>query len=54
MTSTLSPEVEKIRTKYKIIGVPTLLFLDSEGKEVKRITGFISSDVLLKYLSEIK
>ncbi len=54
LTSTLSPEVEKIRTKYKIIGVPTLLFLDSEGKEVKRITGFIPPDELLKYLNEIK
>jgi len=54
MTSTLSPEVEKIRIKYKIIGVPTLLFLNSKGKEVKRITGFIPPDELLKYLNEIK
>ena len=54
MTSTLSPEVEKMRIKYKIMGVPTLLFLDSEGNEVKRITGFIPPDELYKYLSEIK
>ncbi|MCH8326573.1 MAG: thioredoxin fold domain-containing protein [Bacteroidetes bacterium] len=54
MTHTLSPEVEKIRTKYKIIGVPTLLLINSEGDEVKRITGFVPPEEFYKYLSEVK
>ena len=44
MTKSLSDEVEALRNKYKIIGVPTVLILDSDGNEVKRITGFVNAD----------
>jgi len=54
MTHTLSPDVEKIRNKYKIIGVPTLLILDSKGNEVKRITGFVSPEEFSKYLDAVR
>ena len=54
MTHTLSEDVAKIRAKYKIIGVPTLLLLNSSGKVVKRITGFVSPEELYQYLSEVK
>lgn len=53
MTHTLSDEVEMIRTKFKIIGVPTLLILDSKGNEVNRITGYISAEEFLKYLNKV-
>lgn len=53
MTKTLSPDVEQLRDKYKIIGVPTVLILNSKGKEVKRITGFINAKEFSEILQNI-
>jgi thiol:disulfide interchange protein DsbD len=53
MTKSLSDEVEALRNKYKIVGVPTVLILDSEGNEVKRITGFVSADEFYEIIREI-
>jgi thiol:disulfide interchange protein DsbD len=52
MTKSLSPEVEALRNKYNIVGVPTLLILDSHGKETNRITGFIDANEFLKILNQ--
>ncbi len=41
MTKSVSPEVEKLRNEFKIVGVPTVLIIDASGKEVARITGFV-------------
>ncbi|MFO7446972.1 MAG: cytochrome c biogenesis protein CcdA, partial [Ignavibacteriaceae bacterium] len=54
MTKSLSPEVEKLRNKYKILGVPTVLIINSEGEEVNRITGFVNAEEFLKILEEAK
>jgi Thioredoxin-related protein len=32
---------EKVAVKYKVEGTPTILFLDSKGKEVNRLVGYI-------------
>lgn len=53
MTKSLSPEVESIREQYNIIGVPTILILDSKGEEKERITGFVNAEELYKIISEI-
>ncbi|MFZ2323968.1 MAG: cytochrome c biogenesis protein CcdA [Ignavibacteriaceae bacterium] len=53
MTKSLSPEVSALREKYKIVGVPTVLILDSKGEERNRITGFLSSEEFYKILSDI-
>ena len=53
MTKSLSNEVESLRNKYKIVGVPTVLILDSNGNEVKRITGFVNADEFYKIIKEI-
>ena len=53
MTKSLSPEVEKIRERFKIVGVPTVLILNSSGKEVQRITGFVNASEYYKILSEV-
>ncbi len=42
MTKTLSDETEKVRQKFEIRGMPTVLIIDSHGNEVERITGFVS------------
>ena len=52
MTKSLSKEVESLREKYSIVGVPTVLVLDQNGKEKNRITGFVNADEFLKLLVE--
>ncbi|MDO8549348.1 MAG: cytochrome c biogenesis protein CcdA, partial [Ignavibacteria bacterium] len=53
MTKSLSDEVEALRNKYKIIGVPTVLILDSDGNEVKRITGFVNADEFYEMIRNV-
>lgn len=54
MTKSLAPEVSALREKYKIVGVPTVLILNSKGDEVNRITGFVNAEEFLKVLSDVK
>jgi thioredoxin:protein disulfide reductase len=53
MTKSLSPDVQALRDKYSIVGVPTVLLLNSKGKEVKRITGYVDANEFLKLLKEV-
>jgi thiol:disulfide interchange protein DsbD len=53
MTKSLSPDVEALRNKYNIVGVPTVLILDSKGKEVQRLTGFVNADEFIKLLNSV-
>lgn len=39
-----------IASNYKIYGYPTLLVLDSNGVEIKRIEGYVDSNTLLNQL----
>ena len=54
MTKSLSPEVEALRKKFNIIGVPTVLILDSKGNEAKRITGFVSAEEFYELIKNIQ
>jgi len=54
MTKTMSEETTQIREKFKIIGMPTVLIINSKGMEVKRLTGFINADEFLEMISTIK
>ncbi len=54
MTKTLSDETEKVRKKFNIKGMPTVLIIDSNGKEVKRITGFVNAEEFLEMIDGIK
>ncbi len=53
MTKSLSPDVEALKEKYKIIGVPTVLILDSKGNEAKRITGFVNADEFYNIIKNV-
>ncbi len=53
MTKSLSPEVESIRERFKIVGVPTVLLLNSKGEEVERITGFVNAKEFYEILSAV-
>lgn len=54
------PEGAELESRYWVSGNPTLLILDSKGREIDRILGFRSAeelmeilDLFLKYASEI-
>jgi len=44
---------EALRSKYKIDGVPTALFIDSHGKVAKRLVGYASAGQFLETLRQI-
>lgn len=54
MTKSLSAETERLRNKFKIVGMPTVLVLNSNGEEVKRITGFVTADEFLNVISSVQ
>lgn len=53
MTQTMSERTEKIRNKFDIVGMPTVLLIDTKGNEAKRLTGFVDADEFLEILSRI-
>jgi len=54
MTQTLSDETEKIRNKFNIVGMPTVLLINSKGEEVERLTGFVNAEDFLKLLKDVE
>jgi len=54
LTESLSPEVEVLRERFNIIGVPTVLILNSKGEEKERITGFVNAEEFYKIISSIE
>jgi len=52
MTHFDSPESRELRKKFEVIGVPTIIFLDQEGQEIReaRIVGFMNADNFLRNL----
>jgi len=54
LTKTGSEETQQAMKKYSIVGVPTVILIDSEGNEDKRITSFVKPDEFLKMMKEVK
>ena len=54
MTKSLSPDVEALRNKYNIVGVPTVLIINEKGKEVQRLTGFVNADEFIKLIKSVE
>ncbi len=52
MTNADDPESEKTAEKFGIVGVPTILFIGTDGNEVQsaRITGYVNAQEFLKLL----
>jgi len=55
LTTTNQPLYEKLRNKFKIKGVPTLVLLNAAGSEVRdaRVVGFIKVAGLLKKMKKV-
>ncbi len=47
------PEGERLARRFKVQGVPTLIVLDSEGREIDRILGALSAQELIEELKLI-
>lgn len=45
---------EELRKKFNVIGMPTVLIINSKGEEVHRLTGFVNADEFLKMLAVVK
>ncbi len=54
MTKSDSEKNEELRKKFNILGMPTVLIIDSKGKEVKRLTGFVNAEEFLKFMELAK
>ncbi len=48
------PQVNKVKDKYKVVGLPTVVIYDSSGKERKRFNEFVGPDVFLTALEGIE
>ncbi|HEX2867932.1 MAG TPA: cytochrome c biogenesis protein CcdA [Ignavibacteriales bacterium] len=53
MTKSLSEETEHVRNKFKIVGMPTVLIINSKGEEVRRLTGFVNAEEFYKIISNV-
>ena len=47
------PQVDKIKDKYKVKGLPTVVIYDSSGTELKRFTEFVGPEPFLKALEGV-
>ena len=50
----MTPENEDLRKRFNVIGMPTVLIIDSQGKELNRITGFVNADDFLTKINEVR
>ena len=44
------PQVVDVQKRYNVVGLPTVILLDAEGKEAKRITDFVPPEQFLPML----
>ena len=54
MTRTMDEKTEEIRDRFNIIGMPTVLIIDSRGNEIRRLTGFVNAKEFLEILSIVE
>ena len=55
LTKTGDPEAEELKKIYQVLGVPTVIFIDSTGKEIKdlRFVGFVDADSFLERIYKL-
>jgi thiol:disulfide interchange protein DsbD len=45
---------ESLRKRFNVIGMPTVLIIDSKGNEIKRLTGFVNADEFLSFVNNVE
>jgi thiol:disulfide interchange protein DsbD len=53
-TNDEDPQVEQVKGKYKVVGLPTVVIYDSTGKEHTRFTEFVAADKFLAAIENIR
>jgi thiol:disulfide interchange protein DsbD len=46
-------ENKRLRKAYRVIGMPTVIFLNDKAKEIKRFSGFMNEKQFLKFLDSL-
>lgn len=54
MTKTASEETETMRKRFNIVGMPTVIFISTNGTEVERLTGFVNAEEFLEIMNKVK
>lgn len=54
LTLASDQEARKVGKRFGVLGVPTIILMDSGGSEADRITGFVDADEMLDTLSGVK
>ena len=44
---------KQLARKYRVVGIPALLFLGDQGRVLKRINGYVPADSLIKTLKDL-
>lgn len=44
---------EQLRKRFNVIGMPTVLIIDSKGNEVNRLTGFVNAEEFLSFVNKV-
>ncbi len=52
-TNDEDPQVEQVKKKYNVVGLPTVVIFDSTGKERTRFTEFVPAEKFLKAIEGI-
>lgn len=52
-TNDEDPQVEQVKGKYKVVGLPTVVIYDSTGKEHTRFTEFVAADKFLTAIENV-
>lgn len=50
-----SPENDELMKHFQILGLPTILFFDEQGRELtqSRVTGFMNAEIFLQFLNNL-
>lgn len=53
-TNDEDPQVKALSAKYRVVGLPTIVVFDAEGKERRRVNEFVTAEALLAALATIR
>ncbi|MBM4175803.1 MAG: thiol:disulfide interchange protein [Ignavibacteria bacterium] len=54
LTNTGDEQIQKMMKRFEIVGVPTVIFFNDDGKEIERITQFVRPAEFLKLMKSVK
>lgn len=46
--------IEALKGKYRVVGLPTVVLIDTAGNEVKRFNEFVDAEVMLEAMRAVR